>query len=254
MSIDIETVISQKLSEIKRAENVRVLYCAEAGSRAWGFASPDSDYDVRFIYVRSPEFYLKLEKISDVIEWQLDDVYDINGWDIQKALRLLMKSNMALFEWNNSPIVYKTSPEWESVVEVMDGYFSEKMGLYHYLNMAARNYREYLCGDDIKLKKYFYALRPILACRWIMDRKTPPPVPFSELVESELDAEMIPIVNRLTEQKKSTPELGTGQKIPELNSYLERNIEEITEDIKKYDPKRNDIDTLDRLFCKIVGI
>lgn len=97
-TIDIKSVIAEKLAEIENAEDVRILHCIESGSRAWGFASPDSDYDVRFIYVRKPEFYLKLGKTSDVIEWQLDDVLDINGWDIQKALRLLFKSNMALFE------------------------------------------------------------------------------------------------------------------------------------------------------------
>lgn len=253
-TIDIKSVISEKLSEIERAEDVRILYCAESGSRAWGFASPDSDYDVRFIYVRKPEFYLKLEKTSDVIEWQLDDVYDINGWDIQKALRLLCKSNMALFEWNSSPIVYKTSSEWQSVRGIMDKYFIEKMGLYHYLNMAARNYREYLCSDEVKLKKYFYALRPILACRWIIDNAAPPPILFSELAENELDKDLRPVVNRLIELKKNTPEIGSGPRIDALNSYIEKNIKDIGADIEKYDNKRNNWDDLDRLFCEIVGI
>ncbi|MDE6727843.1 MAG: nucleotidyltransferase domain-containing protein [Oscillospiraceae bacterium] len=253
-TIDIKAVISEKLSEIESAEDVRILYCVESGSRAWGFASPDSDYDVRFIYVRKPEFYLKLEKVSDVIEWQLDDVYDINGWDIQKALRLLFKSNMALFEWNNSPIVYKISSEWQSVKEIIDKYFIEKMGLYHYLNMAARNYREYLCDDEVKLKKYFYALRPILACRWIIDNATPPPILFSELVENELDKEMLPVVNRLTELKISASEIGTGPQIAALNSYIEKSIEDIRTYIEKYDTKRNNWEDLDRLFCEIVGI
>lgn len=253
-TIDIRAVISEKLSEIESAEDVRILHCVESGSRAWGFASPDSDYDVRFIYVRKPEFYLKLEKTSDVIEWQLDDVYDINGWDIQKALRLLCKSNMALFEWNNSPIVYKTSCEWQSVKEIIDKYFIKKMGLHHYLNMAARNYREYLCADEVKLKKYFYALRPILACRWIIDNATPPPILFSELVESELDKEMLPVVNRLIELKISAPEIGTGPRIAALNSYIEKNIEDIRTYIEKCDTKRNNWENLDRLFCEIVGI
>lgn len=100
-------IIKDKIQEIEKKENVRVLRCVESGSRAWGFASPDSDYDVRFIYVRPKEYYLRLEKKRDVIEWQLDETLDINGWDIQKALRLLHKSNPTLFEWNSSPIIYK---------------------------------------------------------------------------------------------------------------------------------------------------
>lgn len=251
---EINAVISEKLSEIETAEDIRILHCIESGSRAWGFASPDSDYDVRFIYVRKPEFYLKLENTSDVIEWQLDDVLDINGWDIQKALRLLYRSNMALFEWNVSPIVYKTSSEWLWVREIMDEYFTVKMGLYHYLNMAARNYKEYLNADEVKLKKYFYALRPILACRWILDKGTPPPILFSELVENELDEDMRPVVNQLTELKKQTPEIGMGQRIDVLNSYIESSIREIRIAAENCETKRNDWEKLDRLFYRIVGI
>lgn len=253
-STEINAAISEKLSEIEVAENVRILHCVESGSRAWGFASPDSDYDVRFIYVHKPEFYLKLEKTSDVIEWQLDDVFDINGWDIKKALRLLFKSNMALFEWNNSPIVYKTSSKWELVRESIDRFFSVKMGLYHYLNMAARNYKEYLNADEVRLKKYFYALRPILACRWIIDKGTPPPVLFSDLVKYELDENMRPVVNCLIEMKIHTPELGIGQRIEALNEYIEKNIKNIQTDIETCETKRNDWEDLDRLFFQIVEI
>jgi len=111
---DMEKLIVQKLKEVELGENVRILHAVESGSMAWGFASPDSDYDVRFIYVREANFYLRLDKTRDVIEWQLDETLDINGWDLQKALRLLYKSNPTLFEWANSPIVYKTTEE-ESV-------------------------------------------------------------------------------------------------------------------------------------------
>ena len=115
--------IIEKLKEIEERENIKILHCVEAGSRAWGFASPDSDYDVRFIYVRKNDFYLKLEKTRDVNEWQLDDVLDINGWDLKKALQLLYKSNPTLFEWNSSPIVYKTTKEWEIISGYINDYF-----------------------------------------------------------------------------------------------------------------------------------
>ena len=104
-------IIQKKLGEIEAQEHVKILHCVESGSRAWGFASPDSDYDVRFVYLRRREDYLRLEGIRDVIEWQLDDVLDINGWDIQKYLRLLYKSNPTVFEWDLSPVVYRTTPE-----------------------------------------------------------------------------------------------------------------------------------------------
>lgn len=120
--------IVRELDLIEQAEHVRILHCVESGSRAWGFASPDSDYDVRFIYVRDEDFYLKLEETRDVIEWKLDDILDINGWDLKKALRLLRQSNPTLFEWNSSPLVYRTTDDWKKISEVISGYFLKKKG------------------------------------------------------------------------------------------------------------------------------
>lgn len=157
-----EKIIQEKLIEIEEKEHARVILAVESGSRAWGFESPDSDYDVRFIYVRNEEVYLKLEGIRDVIEWQLDDTLDINGWDIQKALRLLYKSNPTVLEWCASPIVYQKTEEFTLLQELLPQYFSKKKSLFHYWHMASTNYREYLTGELVKAKKYFYVLRPIL--------------------------------------------------------------------------------------------
>lgn len=214
-----ESIIPEKLAEIEQRENVRILHCVESGSRAWGFASPDSDFDVRFIYVRPKDFYLRLDKTRDVIEWQLDDVLDINGWDLQKALVLLHKSNPTLFEWNNSPIVYKTTPEWKVISDIISHYFQQKSGLYHYLSTAKSNYREYLHGETVRLKKYFYVLRPILACRWILEKQTPPPMLFTELANACLDDALVPAVNELLRLKMNTPELGEGKRI-DISNFL----------------------------------
>ena len=235
-----EVIIPEKLAEIEKRENVRILHCIESGSRAWGFASPDSDFDVRFIYVRPKDFYLRLDKTRDVIEWQLDEVLDINGWDLQKALVLLHKSNPTLFEWNNSPIVYKTTPEWKAVSDIISHYFQQKSGLYHYLSTAKSNYREYLHGENVRLKKYFYVLRPILACRWILEKRTPPPMLFTELADACLDDALVPAVNELLRLKMNTPELGEGKRIDIINEYLDSSIGEIETLLKDYaadDPK-----------------
>ena len=136
-----ETIL-EKLDVIEKHESIKILHCIESGSRAWGFASPDSDYDVRFIYVRPKNFYLRLDRTDDVIEWQLDDTLDISGWDLKKALILLHKSNPTLFEWNSSPIVYRTTDEWQKISAVINRYFVAKSGLYHYLSTAKRNYSE----------------------------------------------------------------------------------------------------------------
>lgn len=241
--------ILKKLNEIERTENVKILLAVESGSRAWGFASQDSDYDVRFIYVRPKNEYLRLDRVRDVIEYQIDDVLDINGWDLDKALKLLYKSNPTLFEWFSSPIIYKETPFADGFRSVMRGYFSSKRGLSHYLSMARNNYRQYLRGDTVKAKKYFYVLRPVLACQWILDHGTPPPMLFSELMVAELAADIRPEVERLLELKTNSPEVKVIPKIESLNRYLDMSIEDVQERIRKLqDDTPRDWETLNRLF------
>ncbi len=246
-----KTIISEKLNEIEQQENVRILHCVESGSRAWGFASPDSDYDVRFIYLRPKNFYLKLEKTSDVIEWQLDETLDINGWDLQKALRLLYKSNPTLFEWNASPIVYRTTTAWQTISAAIDRYFNAKSGLYHYLSTAKGNYREYLKTETVKLKKYFYVLRPILACKWILAHGTPPPMLFRTLTDDCLEDSLKPTVNRLLNIKMNTPEIGTGKRIDRLNDYIECNLAGLERELNAYrDDMIRDWSHLNEIFLR----
>ena len=251
----VQEIIPAKLQEMEARENIRVIHCIESGSRAWGFASPDSDYDVRFIYVRPIDYYLRLDKTRDVIEWQLDDTLDINGWDLQKALRLLHNSNPTLFEWNNSPIVYKTTPEWAEISAIIGRFFQKKAGLYHYLSTAKTNYREYLKGDMVKLKKYFYVLRPILACRWILEKQTPPPMLFSELADACLDEALVNPVTDLLRLKMETPEMGLGPRIDVINDYLDASIEEVDQLIRLL-PSDESVtwDELNRLFLKTIGL
>ena len=245
-----QEIIPAKLKEIEARENIPIIHCVESGSRAWGFSSPDSDYDVCFIYVRPIEYYLRLEKTRDVIEWQLDETLDINGWDLQKAMQLLHNSNPTLFEWNNSPIVYKTAPEWAEISKIINHYFRKKAVLYHYLSTAKKNYREYLKGEQVRLKKCFYVLRPILACRWILEKQTPPPVLFYAC----LDKAPEPAVTNLLQLKMETPEMGLGPRIDIINDYLDASIEEVNQLIQTFsNDERVTWDELNELFLKTVG-
>lgn len=234
-----EKRIVSKLHEIEKAENVRILLAVESGSRAWGFASPDSDYDVRFIYARKKEDYLRLNTVRDVIEIPIDDALDINGWDIQKTLRLLYKSNPTLFEWFASPIVYIETEFADIFREVMNDYFSSKRSLYHYISMAEGNYREYLKGDMVKAKKYFYVLRPVLACRWVLDKNTPPPMLFSELMEAELPEYLCEDVGKLLELKMNFPEIQRIPRMEKINDYLDSSIAEIKSILKSMEDTEN---------------
>jgi len=245
--------ILRELRKIEEQENVKIIMAIESGSRAWGFASPDSDYDVRFIYVRKKEDYLKLEGIRDVIEWKLDETLDINGWDIKKALQLLYKSNPTVFEWCVSPIVYMQRKEFTWLKELLPEYFSLKKSLFHYWHMAETNYREYLKGDEVRVKKYFYVLRPLMAAKWILDKKTAPPMLFDDLVEAELDDELRPELTRLLELKRILPEMGMAPKIQIINDYIERVMPEIKIIAEGLEEGVSDWGTLNELFLRMVN-
>ncbi len=175
-----EREIRDTLDRIETREDVRVLYAVESGSRAWGFASTDSDWDVRFLYLRRPEWYLSVQRRRDVLEYPLADGLDVSGWDLKKALGLFAKSNPPLLEWLRSPIVYREAFSAAARLRVLAAdYFSPRSCMHHYLSMAEGNYREYLQRDPVRVKKYFYVLRPVLACRWIQMHGTTPPTEFA---------------------------------------------------------------------------
>lgn len=250
-----EALIKEKLHEIELRENCRILLAVESGSRAWGFASPDSDYDVRFIYVRPKESYLRLDRVRDVIEVPINDELDINGWDVDKALRLLHKSNPTVFEWFSSPIIYQTSDFADQFKPIMRKYFSSKSGLWHYLHMAEGNYREFLRGDMVKAKKYFYVIRPILACRWILKKGTPPPMLFSELMESQLDEALKETVYELLDLKMNAPEVKMIPRIDVLNAYLDRSISEVKEMIERLPKEQtHEWEELNELFLSVLEL
>lgn len=246
-------LILNKLLEIEQTEDIRILHAVESGSRAWGFPSPDSDYDVRFIYIRKPEFYLKLEKTRDVIELPINDMLDINGWDLTKTLRLLHSSNPTLFEWMSSPIVYRQTDFIDRLQPILDQYFSCKSGLYHYLSMAEGNYRDYLKGDMVRAKKYFYVLRPILACKWILNKQTRPPMLFRDLVDSELEDSLKPAVDRLLDLKMNAPEIKSIPRVDEINHYLDESIEAVKAQIAAFPSEhRPEWEPLNQLFLDVL--
>ena len=244
-------VISEKLQQIEIQENVRILHAVESSSRAWGFESPDSDFDVRFIYVRPRDYYLKLERTRDVLEFPINDLLDINGWDLQKALRLLHRSNPTLLEWFRSPVVYKETDFSHEFIPLMQNYFSSKRGLYHYLSMADRNYREYLRGEMVRAKKYFYVLRPLLACRWILRTNTPPPMLFSELAAADLPAHLNESVQELLRIKMEVPEMKLIPRVNEINAFIEEGLPRIKEHIMSLPEEYGQgYDELNKLFLK----
>lgn len=201
-----DEAIRAALDAIEREKQVRILYACESGSRAWGFASSNSDFDVRFIYVRPTAAYLRLDAPRDVIERPITDDLDINGWDIFKALRLLRKSNPSLLEWLFSPIIYEeTSPTIAHLRAIARQRFSETPLFYHYRHMADGNYRQYIANKaPVPLKKYLYVVRPLVALLFLEQFRRIPSTNFLEtLGQLAIDVTVRNIILEYVDLKRS---------------------------------------------------
>lgn len=218
--------IGRGLDAIEAEHGVRVLFACESGSRAWGFESPDSDYDARFVYVHPGKRYLAIDEPKETIEFITSEDLDYAGWDLRKALRLLRKSNPSLVEWMGSPIVYR---DWEGFLHALRELAASYIDLgrldHHYGSMMRTNYRAYLLRDKVPRKKYLYVLRPLLCRRWIRDFGSVPPVAFAELVDGTVRSEEMPALERLLVEKRAGDEMAAGPRDPILHAMIEAEID-----------------------------
>ena len=225
---EIRALITQRLDAIAAEEEARILFAVESGSRAWGFPSPDSDYDVRFVYVRRPDWYLSIDSRRDVIERPIDGDLDIGGWDLKKALQLAIKPNPVLLEWLRSPILYRADAEAMARLAALAGKAAfQRPSTHHYLHLAESQYRKFVDGKDaVKLKKYFYVLRPVMALRWMRLRPGEAvPMDFGTLRSAAaLEPGIDGFLDDLLARKAKTRELGAGPRLPELDSLVEGEI------------------------------
>ena len=226
VSDEMRATVLENLAALEQQHGVTVLFASESGSRGWGFASPDSDYDVRFVYVNRLPWYLSIDADRDVIERPISGELDINGWDLRKALQLMRESNPTLLEWLRSPIVYRHAGPWAERLRVLaEEVFSPMRGYHHYVSMARKNLREHLYGDVVRYKKYLYVLRPLLAARWIREGRGVPPMRFAELAAHTLtDAALIDEVNALLEVKMRAGEAATSPRWVGIHDFIEREL------------------------------
>lgn len=221
--------IIEALRDIEQEHDVTVLFACESGSRGWGFASPDSDYDVRFIYVNRLPWYLTVTPRRDVIEVPISGDLDINGWDLRKALGLMRESNPTLLEWLRSPVVYRDdATAMLRFRELSEAVFSNARGWHHYSSMAKKNFREHLQADEVRYKKYLYVLRPLLAARWIRSHPGVPPMRFADLAQRTLDpvrdAALIDEINALLEVKMRAGEAATSPRWNGIHAFIESEL------------------------------
>lgn len=244
--------ILNRIQEIETTEDVKLFYACESGSRAWGFPSSNSDYDVRFLYARHPDWYLSIdfEKKRDVIERPINDDLDISGWDIRKALQLFRKSNPPLLEWLQSPIIYvdqgSVVKKWKTM---LPDFYSPIASFYHYLHMAQGNHKNYLQGDEVWTKKYFYVLRPLLAMQWIEQRSDPVPMQFSNLVDELVKKnDLKQALDKLLEEKKAGKELDKGPRIEVISTFIETELTRLEKIAGKQKPSTPPSEQLNSFF------
>ena len=220
--------ITDALAEIEREDGVTILFAIESGSRAWGFPSRDSDYDVRFVYVRPLDWYLSLSRQRDVIERPIIGDLDINGWDVRKALALLNKGHPVLLEWLCSPIVYLERPETALLRAFAARTDHRQAASHHYASLLRRFWQEHIKGrDQVTLKKYFYGLRPAAALCWLRTHpvgRVPMDLPSllaGIVVNLALKAE----IDDLQCAKAATSELGIGARRPAIDDFIVRELD-----------------------------
>lgn len=229
ISDDIRHAVQGRLSTLESENEVTVLFAVESGSRAWGFPSPDSDYDVRFVYVRQSDWYLSINEGRDVIELPIEGDLDINGWDLKKALQLLIKPNPVLLEWLRSPIIYRDdSVTMDQLSRLGRQTAFEKPLMHHYLRVAESKQRQWISGKEtVPIKMYFYTLRPVLALRCLrMNPSSPAPMTLSELrAETDLPGEISRFLDEMVAKKAVTRELGSVPRVPALDSLIDEELD-----------------------------
>lgn len=241
--------IDRLLDQAEDRHAVRILYAAESGSRAWGFPSPDSDYDVRFLYVAAPDAYLAVQEPPSALEFGDGDLIDGSGWELRKALRLTWGGNVTLFEWGQSPIIYRNIARFRvRLWEAIRPYFHPVKGMHHYLGTAKGMIKREWQGDTINLKRYFYVIRPVLAARWIAAHGTPPPIRFGQLLPSLSEADIRREIDALLALKLEAREGDRVPRRPELESFLETEIDRLWERAGEIHFTPPSSEALDRFF------
>ena len=221
---EIRYEVDQRLNAIQASQDVRFLLVVESGSRAWGFPSPDSDYDIRFVYVQPRDHYLRLTPSRDVIEQPILDEIDLNGWDIRKFLSLLLKSNAVACEWLASPIRYRPDhPIVAKLSALADAIYDPHALSHHYASVGRKAAERWLDGDEpVAVKRYFYALRPALAMRAIrLNCHQRPPMDLAQLIAvADVPADLCDMIAGLVAAKRQTREHGASARLPELEKFI----------------------------------
>ncbi|MBL8549550.1 MAG: nucleotidyltransferase domain-containing protein [Hyphomonadaceae bacterium] len=257
VSEDARADIVARLDALARERGVRMLLAVESGSRAWGFHSPDSDYDVRFLYVHAADAYLSLFPPRDVIETPIEGLIDLNGWDLGKALKLMIRGNSVVHEWLASPIRYCADEAFlAALAPVARAWRSTYADAYHYYGLLQSQWARFIEGRErVKLKKYFYVIRPAIALAWLREKPdAAPPMDLPGLLRGvALPRETFQALEALRVAKRDASEIGEGARIPALDAYVRAQAEwGLSVKGKAPKPEKQLLEETDAFFRKVV--
>lgn len=246
--------IQHALRAVEAEHSVRVLFACESGSRAWGFASPDSDWDVRFVHVHDLDWYLRIFPGDETITRMLPGDLDLSGWELRKALGLFAKSNVAFLEHLGSDIHYVDEIGLSVRLRALIPQFFDPLATgHHYLMLAKRIHHEHLTGETVSIKKLFYVLRPLAALRWIQQRGTMPPTLFRAVLEGiELPQTQREWIAALEEQKARTREKEAVPVDPAILRWLAGWLEQGHAIAKSLPSHKGSTEPLDELLVEIL--
>ncbi|WP_293304753.1 nucleotidyltransferase domain-containing protein [Pedobacter sp. UBA5917] len=248
-----KTTIINRLAEIERANDIKILFACESGSRGWEFPSPDSDFDVRFIYVRPLNYYLSVSEKDDQLGFPINNELDIYGWDIKKVLKLIQKSNTTPFEWLQSPIVYGEQAHFKDELWTLcQSYFYRKTNINHYLGIAHGALETVINGDEIKIKKLFYVLRPLLSAKWCLEKNTIAPMTIGPLL-TLMPIRLQTLVKDLITLKSTSAEGFIIKIDTELRKYIDEEFKNCTEGAKELPKESFDNEMLDVFFRNTIS-
>ena len=248
--MDTKDLIGNRLLEIEQEHSITIMYACESGSRAWGFASPDSDFDIRFVYKRQLTDYLVLRDHPDTLEFPIADNLDFGGWDLKKFLNHVGKSNCVMFEWLQSPIVYCNRSGFQQKYRtVIDNCFEPRATLNHYLGLTKRTLLEFGDAQEVNIKKYFYILRPVLAALWIHEKNAIPPMEFGSLLSGlRIPDKVLSAIAALRKSKQSAVESEMIRRNGPIEDFVNSVVRSCEQNLPVSTRDPDKINTLNALF------
>ena len=247
-----KNIIFEKLQEIEETRQVKVLFACEAGSRAWGFHSVQSDYDVRFVYLQHRDHYVTLGNPNDSLNFGVNQQLDLNGWDVRKFLQLMAKSNATVMEWLRSPVGYVSEPAFvDEARQLMVRYFNPLATYYHYAGLA-RNHMEEVSQLIPTVKVYLHAARALIAAQWVVRNQSPPPTLFNDLLRFVGSDSTREVLDQLMLMKRSDNNLLT-EKVAELEQWMEQTFTDNEHEKATLKHEKVGLEELDVFYRKVLG-